>query len=277
MRMGHLVQVDIALPGGAARFWMDSCAGRDQVARTVLQSGWAAYEAPLPALIAAWCRRLRPAVIDVGANTGFYSLLAAVTGAAAVHAFEPVAEIAEVLAANLRSSEAADRVVLHRVALDEREGTAALYLPLAGHGLVETSASLERGFRASHSEVREIAVGRLDRLLSPGPWRGRPVVMKLDVETHEPAVLRGATEWLAAVRPAIVCEVLPEVDRAALTAPLAAAGYRHFALVADGAPDRPRLVETPGVVPDHRHRDHVFLPADAAPWLAALTPVRALG
>ncbi|ROQ01040.1 FkbM family methyltransferase [Stella humosa] len=268
MRMGHLVQADLELADGSRRFWMDSCGGRDQVAMSLLHGGWAAYEAPLPALVAAWCQGLHPTFLDVGANTGFYSLLAAAAGARQVHAFEPVAEILDILRANLASSEAGGQVLVHPLALGDQDGAVPLYLPPSGHGLVETSASINRTFRATHSDVREVRLARLDAVLPPAGWDGGPVVLKLDVETHEPAVLAGARGWLDRARPAIVCEILPGTDPAALPTLLADSGYRHFALAPDGDPRRPVLTATPAIHANPHQRDHVFLPAEAAEsWL----------
>jgi len=109
LNIHHFFQIDLPPkgenPSGVQRFWMDSCGGRDQVARQISAQGWRAYEAPLPTLIEAWCSRLQAVFLDIGANTGFYSLLAATSGARHVHAFEPVTEIADVLKANVVLSE----------------------------------------------------------------------------------------------------------------------------------------------------------------------------
>ena len=272
MRMGHYVQADVTEFAG--RFWMDSCAGRDQVAMAVLSAGWAGYEAPLPRLVATWCSTLCPLFVDIGANTGFYSLLACATGARRVCAFEPMSEIARMMQVNVRMSEFDELIDLSVLALGEREGMTRLWLPVADHGLVETSASENRAFRARHAGCRDVTVRRLDdavhwSLAGPGP-----VVIKIDVETSEPAVLRGAAAWLREARPAVVCEVLPETDLTALAAPLAQAQYRHFelSLAADGV--HPVLTPAPEIRPDRDRRDHVFLPHEAMqhwlePWPAA--------
>ncbi|BBK41488.1 hypothetical protein STVA_15080 [Allostella vacuolata] len=270
--MGHLVQADVVLPGRHGRFWMDSCAGRDQVAMQLLQSGWTAFEAPLPLLVAMWSWHLRPTFLDIGANTGFYSLLSLVSGAPIAHAFEPVTEILDVLLANAASSELGERLRAHPLALGDAGGTAPLYLPLAGHGLVETSASLNRAFRVRHSAVREVSRARLDTALPPAGWDGRPVLMKIDVESHEPAVLRGARQWLQIARPAVVCEMLPATETDPMVRQLAEAGYLHFVPLPDRDPGRARLVATAEIRKSLEHRDHVFLPAETAErWLASAT------
>ena len=49
MWLNHVTQVDV--PTG--RFWMDLCAGRDQVAMQAHQNGWPSYEPPLPSLLSS--------------------------------------------------------------------------------------------------------------------------------------------------------------------------------------------------------------------------------
>lgn len=269
--VGHWLQVDVP---GPARFWMDSCTGRDQVAMSAWQHGWAAYEAPLPRMVARWCAALNPVVVDVGANTGFYSLLALATGAAHVHAFEPVREIADVLRANAQMSELTARLSVHEMALGEAQAVLDLHFPDASHGLMETSASLSKAFRSRHAGVRQVPVQRLDAVLSDDVlWRDAPrdtpVLVKIDVETHEPAVLQGASGWWQTVRPALVCEVLPGCDTEFFENFAQAHGYVHYALGTDGVVDG--LMAAERVTPSNTHRDHLFLPSsDAARWLAAL-------
>lgn len=269
--VGHWLQVDVP---GPARFWMDSCAGRDQVAMSAWQHGWAAYQAPLPSLMARWCAALHPVVVDVGANTGFYSLLALATGAAHVHAFEPVREISEVLRANAQMSELAARLDVHETALGEAQAVLDLHFPDASHGLIETSASLNKAFRTHHAGARQVPVQRLDAVLTDDVlWRGAssdaPVLVKIDVETHEPAVLQGASGWWQTVRPALVCEVLPGADATFFEAFARAHDYVHYVLGMDGVMGG--VVATERVTPSDTHRDHLFLPrSDAARWLAPL-------
>lgn len=267
MRLNHMTQVDV--PGG--RFWMDLCAGRDQVAMQVHRSGWMSYEAPLPALLAAWCQALSPLVVDVGANTGYYSLLAAVSGAREVLAVEPVQEIAQVLAGNVALSELDGVVQLCVEALGEAEGLQTLHFPLADHGLLETSASLNPAFRAQHSQQRQVPVRTLDALLA-SRWplaETVPLLIKMDVETAELAVLGGATRVLTEWRPALVAEMLPGIDTAAWAAFMARFDYVHHGLQ-DTAPQV--LPASAEMALSLTLRDHVFLPREQAQrWLQPFT------
>lgn len=259
MWLNHVTQVDVA----AGRFWMDLCAGRDQVAMQVHQKGWASYEAPLPSLLTMWCDRFSPIVVDVGANTGFYSLLAAVSGAKQVLAIEPVQEIADVLAANVRLSELNDQVHLVRVALGEDLGEQVLHFPLADHGLLETSASLNPSFRAQHSQQRAVPVQTLDTVLADQMHLigSVPLLIKMDVESLELAVLAGGKLVLTQWRPAVVAEILPGSDLAAWQKFMQRCGYEHYALKSEA----PYVSATPvAIETDMAVRDHLFLPQDSA-------------
>jgi FkbM family methyltransferase len=280
MRINHLIQADVprklVRSDAAARFWLDSCGGRDQVAQQMQRDGWQAYEMPLPDLVARWCSALRPLMMDVGANTGFYSLLAAACGARHVHAFEPVTEIVEVLKANVSTSELSDRITLHQVALGAQAGEGLLFMPTNEHGLVETSASLNPKFHRQHSGNRPVPVRRVDDLMpsmtkgmSPGLSQGGgvPVLMKIDVKTAESEVLTGAIQVLRHWRPALVCEVLLGTDARFWHGLAESFNYVHFAL----HQQEPWLKAEQQVVPHDRARNHVFLPKEnLALWMACL-------
>ncbi|PUE05861.1 hypothetical protein B9Z51_17790 [Limnohabitans sp. T6-5] len=275
MRINHLIQADVpstlVRSDASARFWMDSCGGRDQVAQQMQRDGWQAYEAPLPDLVARWCSALQPLMIDVGANTGFYSLLAAACGARHVHAFEPVTEIVEVLKANVSMSELSDRITLHQVALGAQAGEGLLFMPTTEHGLVETSASLNPKFRSQHSGQRPVPVRKLDDLmpsLTQGMSPGQPpLLMKIDVETAESEVLTGAMQVLHHWRPALVCEILQGTDVRFWQGLVERFDYVHFAM----KPQAPWLQAEQQVVPNDRARDHVFLPKEhLVQWMACL-------
>ncbi len=136
--------------------------------------------------------------VDAGANIGYMtSILAARAGAGgAVFAFEPHPAVADRLrenAARIGRLPGAARVEVRQVALSDAEGEARLVLP------DEFASNNGVGFLAAGSGgANEFAVRtqRLDDLFPDG----RIDVMKMDVEGHEPAVLRGAAGLLAGRR-----------------------------------------------------------------------------
>jgi len=156
------------------------------------------------------------AVVDVGANTGFYTLLAAVARPGSVlWAFEPDPQVRPILEENVRLNHLTGRAILFAEALSDRPGVASLYLPTREHGCVETSSSLESSFKSSHAEVLPVAVNTLDARVAES-MSGRIGLIKIDVEGHEAAVLAGASATVQSHQPWIFIEVLPGADFDAL-------------------------------------------------------------
>jgi FkbM family methyltransferase len=135
------------------------------------------------------------AILDVGANIGYLTSLAAARSGRAgrVIAYEPNPSVFAMLQANAdrwRSAPNVAQVQLRQVALSSRAGTAELSTgPAANMGL----SSLEPDeAHASTENVVQVALARLDDDL-PLPSIG---LLKIDVEGHEADVLSGATELL---------------------------------------------------------------------------------
>jgi FkbM family methyltransferase len=215
-------RIEFRCPAASFGFAFKARGGLDYIAGCVRQAGLAAYETPTAAVIAALAQGAPGAVLDVGANTGLYSLLAAAAAppGAEVHAFEPLAHIREALLANIAENPGlAPRIRVHGVALSSSAGTATFYETVNNRGLLTTSSSLE----ASHAQMiggechrREISTVRLDDWAEGNLGRLRIKLMKVDVEAHEPAVLAGGMRTIAAHRPMIVLEVLGGSDHGAL-------------------------------------------------------------
>jgi FkbM family methyltransferase len=129
---------------------------------------------------------LRPGRVfyDLGANVGFYSVMAARRGAI-VHAFEP--EPGNLLALRRHVELNALNIVVHEAAVSDVEGRATF----GGSG---STGRLGDG----RIEVQTVA---LDSLTIPPPD-----VMKIDVEGAELAVLRGGYRTIARHLPAILLE-----------------------------------------------------------------------
>lgn len=135
-------------------------------------------------------------MVDVGANQGGWTLTMAASGASVV-SFEPVPDTAARLAANIRNNPAAirDRIEVHTVALGDSEGiihfTAGL--DAGNHRLPERIDNT--GAIASTALIGqiEVPVTTADEALSARV----PVLIKIDVEGEELAVLNGARRVLA--------------------------------------------------------------------------------
>lgn len=256
----YWAQVDVELAGQSCRFFMDDCGGRDQVVRAIRNAGWKGYEPPLPLLIGRQSRFGTSVFIDVGANTGYYSLLAAACGAGHVWAFEPVPSIRAIFAGNVRESALDDKITVCGTALGEDVGEFEMYLPDAGHGLIETSASLNPTFRQNHSGKLQVAVSTLDAFFVDQPrWSEEmKVFMKVDVESFEPQVIKGGRCFMAAFRPTLVIEILPGSDVGFFEDFARRHNYAHFWLNPNN-----RLDDSGGKIEASLvRRDHLFVPRE---------------
>jgi len=134
--------------------------------------------------------------IDVGANLGVYTYFAA-KYSSRVYSLEPVPEVA----AQLRSSAPANVTVLPLAASD-KAGISTLYLPRMGPVVVSARATLEEaanpGFDADPIEIQTQMIDDLGF--------DNVGFMKIDVEGHEQAVLRGARNLIASSQPTVLIE-----------------------------------------------------------------------
>ncbi|QRE77048.1 FkbM family methyltransferase [Methylobacterium aquaticum] len=232
-------------------FDLDSSDGMDAVAQQIAAG---VYEAPLPFLMMATLLRVDGAFIDVGANTGIYSIMASVLAPdRKVIAFEPLPPVLDIFRKNLSINGLQDKVEVHEVALSDRNGVASLHIPDPRHGLVETSASLESEFQQPHSII-EVPVKRFDDV-NVSDFIG---VIKADIEGHEYAFLNGARETIMRDRPMIFAEVVGPAKRGPMNALLHNVGYLDFRL-------RPDMAIHDGEV--------LF---DNAAWNHALVPIERL-
>ena len=221
-------------------------------------------------------------VLDVGANTGYYSLLFSHLAGAlgSVHAFEPVPPTFSELEANVRRARRSGNMVLNRCALSDTAGTATLYMPGDDHG----QAALTRHTFGSWTErapVRTFScpVTTLDAYMASQEV-GAPSFVKCDVEGAELPVLRGAAGTIGRFTPLLLLEVSRHWSASFSYEPADAArfletfGYSRFFLVTD------RLLPVsgdlrdldPGRVPDSAnllcaHGRHARRLARLRPWL----------
>lgn len=122
--------------------------------------------------------------VDVGANIGSYTILAAGGVKARVTAVEPIPETFEHLECNVMLNRLTERVRCCRMGLSDLTGILrfSAKLDTVNHVLAEDE----------DLPGIDVPVTTLDELVSGDP----PVVMKIDVEGHERAVLLGGKRTL---------------------------------------------------------------------------------
>lgn len=175
--------------------------------------------------------------VDVGANFGYFSLLAAtrVGGGGAVHAFEPQARPCELLrqSADLNGLE---NISVHQFALGDTEATATIHVPTHAQSGLATLRSEGYWLGGIAQRERQVRVRRLDDVLA-AEGVGAVRAIKIDTEGYELPVLRGATRILTELRPVVFYEVqISRTDEDPSVASfLAEHDYRTFALTDAGA------------------------------------------
>lgn len=162
-----------------------------------------------------WLSRLleaypSPVFYDVGANYGYFAVLAA-RSARHVYAFEPVTRSLRVLRGNLRRNECRNVTVLPvGLSAEDTRATIHLYNSSGNNSLFRRQVPPTHPLTRIGSET--IALARLDRLVESRDLLP-PSVLKIDVEGAELPVLRGARGVLARHRPALVVEYAETTSR----------------------------------------------------------------
>lgn len=140
---------------------------------------------------------------DIGANVGFFSLLAArnVGPSGWVHAFEPVPANVARIRANARRNGLRNIDVLE-AAVSDSAGTTTLLLAAHPGGAVIASA----GAPPDPIGSIEVSTVTIDDLVDGRRVRP-PTVVKIDVEGAEAEVLTGMARTLRSHRPIVICEL----------------------------------------------------------------------
>ena len=151
--------------------------------------------------------------IDVGANIGFFSLVAGVLSPRLkVVAFEPNPKMFALLLEHKRVN-GLSNLTAEPLAVSNSDGTGQLFLSSS-----DMSASLQPDFQADFNPAcGSVFVERttLDSYVRRHGVSGS-VLLKVDVEGHDKAFLEGAWGTITELRPDIVLEVLGDFDPCAL-------------------------------------------------------------
>lgn len=229
-RIAEYRPAQVAVPQGT--FFRMNTDNGDGIAKALWWAGLDAFE---PETMRVWRLLAHDAsfVMDIGANTGIYAMLAASLTTVPVIALEPLPRAAAELRRNVDLNRFTNVTVLEAAA-SFSAGTAKLFVPA---GDMTTESSLREGFREA-DEVLEVPTVTVDGLVAEHGLSGRGII-KIDTEATEHLVLGGAVETLRVLRPVFVVEVLANRTEAQLTRILEANDYCALWLGAPELPCRP--------------------------------------
>ncbi len=154
---------------------------------------------------------LRPGdvFLDVGANVGLFSLIAArsVGTDGQVHAFEPVRKTYERLVDNVKVNYL-NNVACHRLALSDKDGESVMTIATDGH---DAWNSLGKPYMGDSFDKETIATRTLDHFVDEHSLLNKIKAIKVDVEGWEAYVLAGGMKTLSSAKaPLIIIEFTEE-------------------------------------------------------------------
>lgn len=169
-------------------------------------------------------------VYDIGANAGYFSLLAAhqTHSNRLTLAFEPNPPVMQRLSTVVEANGLDSRIVRHQLAFSNFSGRGRMFTPASDKsGVIESAL---RGQKTS-DEGLDVEMSTLDQFVFDD-GNPAPHVIKLDVEGAEALVLDGATRVLDEARPTILAEIHGEQPAGAVWDILVPRGYRVCLLAA---------------------------------------------
>ncbi len=192
-------------------------------------------------------------IVDVGANIGIYTLIfAEANPKAALYAFEPDPDVADVAARNFDLNKV--HVTLDRRVVSDRTGPITFHLIEGESNSTAREGAMGQAEEAGlHAREIRLEATTLDEFAADARLTDIDFV-KMDTEGTEVDVLRGMSGVIAASQPDIFCEIIDGFSEPELIAEmLRPYGYRFYRL----GGDVPKEFDTP--VPDPEKRELNFL------------------
>jgi len=200
----------------------------DEIARGLFWEGIASFEYETVRLFIDLARKNRT-VFDIGANNGYFGLIAArLNPAIQVFAFEPVPRICQQIRRNAALNQL-DNLNIIQAAVSNEDGVATLFVPKSEF---PTSASLMESFRPDTEAIHCTTI-TLDNFVRQNSIRFVDLI-KIDTEATEPAVLEGMQKILNDFHPDIICEVLKGRTEERLQALLEPLNYNFYWITDQG-------------------------------------------
>jgi FkbM family methyltransferase len=220
----------------------------DDITHIIFWSGLHDYEKETIPIMLDQIRQAR-CFIDVGANCGIYTVLAAtINPDVRIVAIEPVPKICAALTRNVRQNRLHGRVTILDVAVGNSDGMVDFH---EAEDARMGSLSVH-GYQGQAGRLIRVQCRTLDSIVTE--LNIAPDFIKIDVEGFSDAVLRGASRLLETVRPRIVLEANPGDPCPRVTKILTKYQYAMH-LITDNGPERHEQI-----IPSPDYRNWLCLP-----------------
>lgn len=183
------------------------------------------------------------AVLDIGANSGLFSLVAAKSNPnAKIVAFDILPEAYHVLIDNLILNNLLERVEARLMGIGQKGGW--FYAPF-GNISSEMPTSLSLDWRAINKDQVQVPIKTLDEICLPR-FMGDTLCIKIDVEGTEIDIFTHGRQTLNIIKPDIICEILPE-----------AKGVDIYDQILESSSYQKYLITSEGLKRFHKIKPHV--------------------
>ena len=246
--------IKLRVPGGESI--LIRCNPTSFVARKLFWEGMAGFEAVMSQL---FVRLVRDAnvFLDIGANIGYYSLLAAsINPHLKIFSFEPAPEVFSYLKKNIEINgfdiQAEQKAISDKIgSLEFFVSRNPKYVDIADEHLTSTgSFDKSQADRTTILETINVEALTLDEYVAQKGIEKIDLI-KLDTEATEHLVLAGAQRVLSEFKPVIFCEVLPGKVEQKIEAAFKAQGYLMYRLGEDRISAVESLAHTSAITNDH--------------------------
>ncbi len=166
-------------------------------------------------------------IIDIGANTGLYSLLAnLVNPQSQIFAFEPIKRNVEKLKINCALNQFHNIAIID-AAISNTDGHTNIYQPKTDVSTISTLNKHIAEERHVEANVEDVETIRLDTFIKKNDFK-RIDLIKIDVEGYEVPVFEGMGEYIKSMKPTILAEIRIEENGARIMELLGDCGYLFF-------------------------------------------------
>lgn len=211
----------------------------DDNTHTIFWSGLYDYERETIPIMLDQLRQAH-CFIDVGANCGIYTVLAAtINSHVQIVAIEPVPKICAALTHNVRQNRFDGRVTILNVAVGNSDGIVDFH---EAEDARMGSLSVD-GYQGQTGRLIRVQCRTLDSIVTE--LNIAPDFIKIDVEGFSDAVLGGAGGLLETVRPSIVLEANPGDPCPRITKILTKYRYAIHLITDNGPEPREQIIPSP--------------------------------